>query len=646
MDGDLFRDLVMALEDEIDTVQREQCGDVYRLSDGRRERIITNTASEDGRTYYWFSVQNGDSAHRLRSGTLEVRTDGKTLRIPAVPVRAEGRSVLLALETDLGASIPDAQLTVSDSGILEATLERLHSREALVRSAGARLFGGDVPVLPPLSANPGYDSRNLDRWQWVAVEVGARAPVSVVQGPPGTGKTATAGHLIARIVKEGGNVTVAAPTNRATDLLLLSALDALGWSPGAAEGRVARVGKVELPELRQRFGSAVDWDAWMQRELRRIEAAQRSVAARVSELRVRQWQLEGTARDEVAAALAEAEESAAQLRVEHGKVLGRPAQDAQILAVTSCRAALNRNYFGRGHIVLDETGMCSLPHILLLMSGARHTTLFGDPQQLGPIVHSRRSSTRQALSRSPLGPLLGTSPGSPPVPTVLLRGQYRMRMAEFVSRLSYAGQLQAHPDSDVTLPPGAGETGHSVPGLHWLILSGELHRAPRPQGGRREKPWECRAQARLVAAFAQRWIATNGYGKGDIAIITPFRSHEAALREEVRKLGLGSTVEVCTVHRMQGQERNAVILSLPDSPGPTLGGFLGALELTDEGGRLLTVAISRASRDLVVAGDLSSLARKAPKGGVLDRLLRLLKELGQPAEVPSEVSEHARGDRR
>ncbi len=90
---------------------------------------------------------------------------------------------------------------------------------------------------------------------------------------------------------------------------------------------------------------------------------------------------------------------------------------------------------------------------------------------------------------------------------------------------------------------------------------------------------------------------TTEIDSSDILVLTPFRAQRTLLRQYLSKPGLRG-VSVSTVHRAQGSERHTVIVD----PVQGDSDFLG----TEDAGRLMNVAISRAEARLILtlsAGD-------------------------------------------
>jgi superfamily I DNA and/or RNA helicase len=303
-------------------------------------------------------------------------------------------------------------------------------------------------------------------------------------------------------------------------------------------------------------------------------------------------------------------------------------RDAQVIATTAHTAALG-DLKKVDAVILDEASMVSLPIGLLTSLVGSRICLVGDPRQLGPVVQSRRSAAVRWMGTSLFedpdagGP--GPSKGRLNGPLAVLEEQHRLprAVAELVSNLSYGGRLS----TTLSESPEEESAAALLGGALLYVDTGTVTASSRP---RSRFPRENRGQARIVADLVQRALAGVPDLAGEVAVISPYRNHVSALRGEARRRSVGGDVRVSTVHRFQGRQCRLVIVSIPERPGEALSGFLTARHPWHEGGRLLTVALSRASECLVVVGNLGWLARAAPRDGMLLRALRLLRRHGKP----------------
>jgi len=135
-----------------------------------------------------------------------------------------------------------------------------------------------------------------------------------------------------------------------------------------------------------------------------------------------------------------------------------------------------------------------------------------------------------------------------------------------------------------------------------------------------------------------RWLETcTDDSERTIAVLAQSREQVAALS---RELSGESGVQVRTVYRMQGGEADTVVLDLSAAPGSYLGDYLMDTMRESNGGRLLTVGLSRARRRIVLLANLHLLLNHPDIGAdaVSRRLLNYVVKEGVRL-VPEQLSE-------
>lgn len=237
------------------------------------------------------------------------------------------------------------------------------------------------------------------------------------------------------------------------------------------------------------------------------------------------------------------------------------------------------------YTVFDEAGQLPIPHALPGMLRAQRWLFFGDHAQLPPVVataHADREAASSIFER------LHARYGSH-----LLDTTYRMNdgVCRIVSDTFYAGRLSSAPSAaSRRMPFSAGGRLDEVLApeqpVVWLRID---HQQP---GSR--SPEEANAVADLVEDLVRR----HGVPKAQIAVIAPFRAQVRLLRSALEHKQLGGLEElvVDTVERIQGQEREVVIVSLTaGDPAESKG--RGAFHLSLN---RLNVALSRARTKAVL----------------------------------------------
>lgn len=233
------------------------------------------------------------------------------------------------------------------------------------------------------------------------------------------------------------------------------------------------------------------------------------------------------------------------------------------------------------YLIIDEASQVDVVKGALALSCAKNLVVVGDLKQLPNIVPEQTAKVTQAIFRefqlpqdydystnsllSSIGSLL------PNVPKTLLREHYRChpKIIDFCNRKFYKGQLiimtHDHGESDVL------KTYRTVEGNHARD----------------------RYNQRQIDVILHEVLPNLGDNiSGDhIGIISPYRSQTDAIIEQMGSTG----VEVETVHKYQGREKENIIITTVDNQ---ISKFVDKPDM-------LNVAISRAEKRLrvVVSGN-------------------------------------------
>lgn len=271
-------------------------------------------------------------------------------------------------------------------------------------------------------------------------------------------------------------------------------------------------------------------------------------------------------------------------------------------------------------LVVDEAGQCHAPYAASALFRARRTLIIGDIHQLEPIVGLSVPEDDRLLARAGLDPAdPRTLPFrmAPPMTASVQTLAERSAAAIVPLRqhfrcqpeiIGISSRLVGY-DLEVRTPP------RSLGVMCDLLVAPTLlvptRGAQRAWGRSQQNPDEA---ARVVDLAAR--LMDDGIPAGEIGIITPYQAQYHLLRRLLQRRGLpvggGSlggvgagpgefdAILLGTIHRLQGGERDVVLLSM-------VARSAAALRWVDERPNLLNVAVSRARVHLLIVGDPDTL---------------------------------------
>ncbi|MCR2810855.1 MULTISPECIES: bifunctional RecB family nuclease/DEAD/DEAH box helicase [unclassified Microbacterium] len=239
-------------------------------------------------------------------------------------------------------------------------------------------------------------------------------------------------------------------------------------------------------------------------------------------------------------------------------------------------------------LVIDEAGQFSLASTIAVSLAASRLLLLGDPQQLPQVSQGTHP---EPVDTSALGWVIDGADVIPAEYGYFLARTWRMhpRVAAPVSRLSYSGELAAHPATAMRELAG--------------VQAGVIPVSVRHHGNATQSPEEAAAVVEIVRDLVGRaWtgiligeagestvLEPRPLQESDIIVVTPYNAQQVAVEEALADAGY-PRVPVGTVDRFQGQEAAVAIVSLAASSGRDAPRGLEFLLLRNR----LNVAVSRA----------------------------------------------------
>ena len=252
------------------------------------------------------------------------------------------------------------------------------------------------------------------------------------------------------------------------------------------------------------------------------------------------------------------------------------------------------------YLIMDEASQVDIATGALSLACARNAVIVGDSAQLPPVLEAEDVQQAERICAECAAPVAYSYSRSflesvcqaiPDAPRTLLREHYRCHpsIIGFCNKRFYHGQLVVMTQADDQDEPLV--LVQTVPGNHR-----RGHKSQRQIDVLREEVMDP-----LLREFQP----------GQIGVIAPYREHVAAvdgMLAQTRGALAHDGIEVDTVHKFQGREKDAVVLMTVDD---TVTGF------SDEP-HLVNVAVSRAKRKLVLITSGNEQPRNSNIGDLAD----------------------------
>lgn len=586
--------------------------------------------AEPGAHVYRLGLEVEDAI--LEGTRVQLQIPGHTGSGETLRHDLHGDGIECVFREDLGDELPPGTLEFDASFLLDLLEERLLSiaggpgapatalevGEPFYRERGLAFLSGEAvarqPDTVPFAA--------LSASQEAAVQFVMGQEIAYLWGPPGTGKTQTVAQLVHALLGRDEKVLLTAHTNIATDNVLLRVLRARELPRDA----VIRVGYhgAELEPYEVGLGSAVD--RALERSHPEVLDEIRALCRIVADLHPRFARSLGRSASasrqlDIAVGIVDAHGSGAEIELAVRLAdIGKRVEELQrqilahadLVATTLTRCTSSRLFreFRTDAVLVDEASTASLATSFVAGCMARRRAIaIGDFKQLPTIVQASHPAARQWLGRH-----VFESSGANQVQRdhplrAMLHEQWRMhpQIAGVVSRIFYGGRL--------TDAPAVLERADAGPAVALLDTTRLSPRSSQTPTGSKVNE----VHAGLVAELV---VGARRAGRS-VAVICPYRGQVRRIREAVRarqpQLLATSDVEIFTVHRFQGRDKDVVIFDLTEAPG-TRCSFLDEVR-TEHAPNLVNVAMSRARERLLVVGAFEHLRASLGTRSIVMRVL-------------------------
>jgi hypothetical protein len=201
------------------------------------------------------------------------------------------RQIVVSLDADFGSRIDVCLLRVDNTAMLDALRERLEkisgnevtNFNVVIADDVLRNEGGEPPSPVPLSR----EGIILNNRQPAAACTALKNRIAYIWGPPGTGKTRVLSAVCKSLFDAGKRVLICSNTNQAVDQVLNALCKMLGRKHQAVEdGRILRIGRIALEELRSEWSDYVTLDGIVDRLSQELRRRRSEIEEKVESIRL------------------------------------------------------------------------------------------------------------------------------------------------------------------------------------------------------------------------------------------------------------------------------------------------------------------------------------------------------------------------
>jgi hypothetical protein len=284
---------------EIERREHRSARQEHKVVNGRR------IFAEAGRFFYSFDASPGlalkdDTSVQVivggmfYHGTVYSRASFPHAEDERARAKAEGQTLTVALQADLGAEIPSARIEGLEHDLLQALILRLRSLKSGSEAGG---WNADIArkvidlSLHESKASVLVEARklpdDLTPDQVTALSRCLSQSVTYLWGPPGTGKTVALAALALKLFQDNKRVLIVSHTNHAVDGVLESLCKRIterGRS-NLPEGSILRVGAMVRDSLLERFGDQVHLESVMDRNQDKVSSRLAQLKRELAEVR-------------------------------------------------------------------------------------------------------------------------------------------------------------------------------------------------------------------------------------------------------------------------------------------------------------------------------------------------------------------------
>lgn len=535
---------------------------IVRKTDAENDTIIVETES-------------GTKDLPTGSTILIRENDGRGEEMKAVVTHSQ--DYFLEIEVENPSQFENKNVLI-DKNEINVIIERLEKiTEAIKKN---RLNERNRKMLDFLvkEGRPGYSGqkvefspKTLNENQKKAVVNSVRAEdFHLIIGPPGTGKTFVIEELVNQFLKEKKKILVTSWTNRSID-------NVIKRLPEKENVEILRIGSVESMDARVKKYSL--------HEKMKRERSEEKI-----------WKIRSP-------------DDGKKNHRQDRKLISEIVDRSQVIVstvVSSCHNYLDGVKFDV--VIMDEAGQVSSFMSLLPLLKSDKFILVGDDRQLQPIGEENVS---KEMNLSIFNRLLETYPSSSDLLTI----QHRMheKIADISSEIFYDGKLETSDEAAGRTLPVSLERNRFL-GPKNPVMFVDTAKVKYYEDGAGAGCSNYR-EAEYVSDIAALFV-NCGTGAEDIGIITPYVKQKNLIKNLLKKNEI-KNVEVDTVHKFQGREKDVILMSFAKSKKNPSKEY--DLKFIGEES-LINVSISRARKKLILIGNSETLCQSELLKKIIDKI--------------------------
>jgi ATP-dependent RNA/DNA helicase IGHMBP2 len=472
---------------------------------------------------------------------------------------------------------------IFDNNSYQEMFEALKKAEESKSTLISCILGEKKPENNDFTEN--YSNEKLNTSQVLAVNNILKSKhLSVLHGPPGTGKTTTIVAAISALVNSfNEKILVVAPSNTAVDLLTEKLM-----SEGLNVVRIGNPARISEELLNQTLDSKIKTHG-AYKEIKNWKKQ----ANEYKNLAHKYKRNFGKAEREQRKALFD---EAHKLMKEVSKIEDYIIEDVISKANVITATLIGANHFTVKNakyqtVVIDEAGQGIEPACWVSILKGEKLVLAGDHCQLPPTVKSV-DAAKNGLENTLLEKMVKMHPYS----VNLLDTQYRMneKIMNYSSKVFYENKLLAHESVKY------GILNKEIEPLQFIDTAG-CGFEEKKEGTSTSNLEEASFLINRIEGIFEELL---GDTQPSIAIISPYKQQILILNDLISKSEtlnkFRSFISVNTIDSFQGQERDAVFISMTRSNQNCEIGFLADT-------RRMNVAMTRAKKLLMVVGDSATI---------------------------------------